>query len=207
MYKNETSICTYCAYHLPKTNYHLTAENPVAKLFWGRVPLHSGAAYYSFSKGGKVQNLIHQLKYKGRKEIGYAVGQLYGHDLKKSDLFATVTDVIPVPLHAKKLKKRGYNQSELFANGIADSMNVTFNPTALLRVTASETQTRKSRFSRWENVAYVFEIREAELLKGKHILLVDDVITTGATLEACAQKILEIPDTKVSIATIAFTQL
>jgi ComF family protein len=205
LYKNEHSICTFCAYHLPKTLYHKDNANPVAKIFWGRINIFSAAAYYKFGKGSKVQHLIHQLKYKGMKEIGVSIGRLYGFDLKKAELFNTIDVIVPVPLHPKKKKKRGYNQSEAFADGLAQSLKVRTDFKTLYRGVDSQTQTRKSRFVRWQNVETIFQLREASHLQGKHILLVDDVITTGATLEACAQKLLSIPGTKVSIAAIAFT--
>jgi ComF family protein len=205
LYKNEETICTWCVYHLPKTNFHLYNDNPIAKIFWGRINIHSAGAFYGFNKGGKVQHLIHQLKYKGRKEIGYTLGKLYGPDLKKAESFSTVNTVIPVPLHPKKIKKRGYNQSEAFASGLADSMAAEPDFSTLYRAKESESQTRKTRFNRWENVETIFRLSDAEKLSGKHILLVDDVVTTGATLEACAQTLGQIPDVKISIATIAYS--
>ncbi len=205
LFKTEESICVYCLYHLPKTDFHLYGDNPVVKLFWGRTNIHSASSLYSFSKGSKVQHLIHQLKYRGKKEIGTSLGKYYGKELKMSPMFSSANIVLPVPLHPKKLKKRGYNQSETFAQGLAESMNAENPNDVLIRTYASETQTKKSRFARWKNVEEIFTITSPEKLEGKHVLLVDDVVTTGATLEACANKILEIPDTKVSIATIAST--
>jgi ComF family protein len=204
LYKNENSICTFCSYHLPKTNFHADNANPVAKIFWGRINISSAAAYYNFGKGGKVQHLIHQLKYRGQKNIGTAIGKFYGYDLRKSDSFRTVEMIVPVPLHPHKQKKRGYNQSEFFASGLAQSMNIGTDFTTLYRAFESETQTKKSRFNRWKNVETIFRLKNDHQLDGKHILLVDDVITTGATLEACAQTLLQIPNVKVSIATIAY---
>ncbi len=204
LHKNEQSICTYCAYHLPKTNFHLDSNNPVAKIFWGRIPIYSAASYYGFNKGGKVQHLIHQLKYKGQKHVGITVGKLYGHELSYCDDFNTVNTVIPVPLHPKKQKKRGYNQSDCFAEGLAQSMNAEADLKVLYRAVESDSQTKKSRFSRWQNVESVFQLQNTETLAGKHVLLVDDVITTGATLEACAQTLLQVPDIKVSIVAIAY---
>jgi len=204
LYKNEQSICTYCMYYLPKTNYHLAFDNPVAKIFWGRVSIHSAASYYSFNKGGKVQKLIHQLKYNGQKHVGVTVGKLYGQELKCVDDFNTVDVVIPVPLHPKRLKKRGYNQSDSFAEGLAESMDSEVNFRSLVRKEESSSQTKKSRYSRWQNVESIFGVQYPEQIAGKHILLVDDVVTTGATLEACAQTLLKVPDLKLSIATIAY---
>jgi ComF family protein len=204
LYKYENSICAYCIYHLPKTNYHLQLDNPITKIFWGRVLIHSGAALYEFNKGGKVQYLIHQLKYKGYKEIGFTVGKLYGDELKQCANFNTVEIVIPVPLHAKKKKKRGYNQSDTFAQGLAKSLNAEAKLNVLFRVFESESQTKKSRYRRWQNVESIFQLRDTSNLAGKHILMVDDVITTGATLEACAQTLLQLPNVKISIATIAY---
>ncbi len=175
------------------------------KLFWGRTNIHSASALYLFNKGSKVQHLIHQLKYRGKKEIGVSLGNYYGRELKASPLFSSVAIVVPVPLHAKKLKKRGYNQSETFAQGLAESLEVENGMDMLVRTHSSQTQTKKSRFDRWKNVEEIFQVTTPEKLEGKHVLLVDDVVTTGSTLEACANKILEVKDTKVSVATIAST--
>jgi ComF family protein len=205
LYKYEKCLCTYCNYHLPKTNFHLDQDNSVSKLFWGKVNIFSAAAFYYYNKGTKVQHLIHQLKYKGHKEIGVYIGNIYGKELKKSVLFETVDVVIPVPLHPKKKMKRGFNQSEVFAAGLAEGMNILMDVKTLQRIYASETQTRKSRFARWENVKEIFSLKEPETLENKHILLVDDVITTGSTIEACAQILSAIPGIKISIAAIACT--
>ncbi|MEO6901998.1 MAG: phosphoribosyltransferase family protein [Bacteroidia bacterium] len=204
LFKNEENICTYCIYHLPKTNFHLQEDNMVSKFFWGRVAIHSAAAFLEFNKGGNVQKLIYALKYNGQKNMGITLGKLYGHELKEQATFNTIDTIVPVPLHAKKEKVRGYNQSLYFAMGLAQSMNVPINNNSLQRVLISDTQTKKSRFNRWKNVESVFEIKEPNGLKGQHILLVDDVVTTGATLEACAHTLLQIPFVKISIVTIAF---
>jgi len=204
LFRNEDNICTHCLYHLPRTGFHLNNENAVAKIFWGRVNIEAAAAFLAFSKGGKVQQLIHQLKYKGQKEVGVSLGNWYGHDLHKTHVFSTVDLIVPVPLHEKKLRKRGYNQSAYFAEGLSASMHVPTDGHCLLRSSSSETQTKKSRFLRWKNVEHVFHIKNEQLLRHKHILLVDDVVTTGATLEACAQALLKVEGVKVSIATIAF---
>jgi len=160
---------------------------------------------YLFNKGSKVQHLIHQLKYRGKKEIGVSLGRYYGRELKSSSLFSSVDMIIPVPLHLKKLRERGYNQSESFGEGLAYSMKVANESSILVRSRVSQTQTRRSRFERWKNVEEIFQVTTPEKIEGKHILLADDVVTTGSTLEACANKILEVPGTKVSVATIAST--
>lgn len=200
----EKCLCTSCRFHLPKTNFHLEEVNPIIKHFWGKVKVEAAAAYFLFTKGEKVQHLIHQLKYRKRKDIGVFLGELYGYDLKKSAVFSTVDVIIPVPLHPKKLRKRGYNQSECFAEGLSQSLKVPYDVKSLKRKKETQTQTRKHRFERFENVNNVFSVTKPELLKGKHILLVDDVITTGSTLVACAEALLDVPGTKVSIAAIAY---
>ena len=207
LHRNEDCICTFCHFRLPQTNYHLNANNPVAKLFWGRAPLRAAASYYSFSKGGKVQHLVHQLKYRGKKEIGITIGKFYGAELHKSELFSNIQAVMAVPLHAEKLKKRGFNQSEAFAQGLCASLEIKNESRNIVRIKHSETQTRRSRFERWKNVESVFSVKEKNKLEGKHILLVDDVVTTGATLEACAQALLKIEGVSVSIATIACAEI
>jgi ComF family protein len=197
-------LCTNCRFHLPKTNFHLEKENPVIKQFWGKVKIEAAASYFLFTKGEKVQHLIHLLKYGKRRDIGVFIGEIYGYDLKKSKSFADIQVIIPVPLHPQKLRKRGYNQSECFAEGLSQSMKVAYDSTTLLRTTETQTQTRKHRFERFENVDRVFSVSNPSQISGKHILLVDDVVTTGSTLVACAEALLEQPGTRVSIATIAY---
>ncbi len=201
--RNENVICTSCLFHLPKTNYHKYADNPVSKTFWGRIPIESAASLYYFTKLGAVQNMIHQFKYKGDKKIGVYLGKMYGLELKKSDLFSKIDVIIPVPLHPKKEKKRGFNQSLIFAQGLSDSMQKPIDSISLIRTYASETQTKKTRFKRWENVKEIFSLQNAEHLAGKNILLVDDVITTGATIEACGGLLLGIKGVKLYIVSIA----
>jgi ComF family protein len=204
LFSNEKVICSKCLYKLPKTNFHKDRDNPVSKVFWGRVNLESATAMYFYRKGGKVQHLIHQLKYKGYREIGVFLGELYGSQLVGSDSFKDIELIIPIPLHRKKLLKRGFNQSETFANGLAKTMHIDVDTTSVVRTVATSTQTRKSRYKRWENVNEIFELKNPEKLAGKHILVVDDVITTGATMEACVQVILQAPGVKVSVASIGF---
>ncbi|MGB4204559.1 MAG: phosphoribosyltransferase family protein [Bacteroidales bacterium] len=203
LFRNEEIICTYCRYHLPRTHYHKLKDNPLAQVFWGRVNLENVSAFYFFRKGGKVQHLMHQFKYRGKDEIGVYLGKLYGAELREEEAFSSIEMVIPVPLHIKKLRKRGYNQSEKFAEGLAASMNIELETSVLIRTFASETQTRKTRFNRWENVKEIFKVTDPQKITGKHILLVDDVITTGATIEASAQHLLETEGVRLSVASLA----
>jgi len=173
-------------------------------LFAGRVPIFRATAFYSFHKGGIVQHLIHQLKYKGKMEIGTYLGHLFGIALMESADFQSIDLILPVPLHPHKKQKRGYNQSEIICNGIVEGMKKQYDYNLLVRTVDTQTQTQKSRYNRWENVSQIFKVIQPEILTGKHILLVDDVVTTGATLEAAAQMLLEIPNTKVSIACLAY---
>jgi ComF family protein len=181
----------------------LEKDNPISQTFWGRTQINTAAAYYFFSKAGKVQHLVHQLKYKGKKEVGIYIGELYGKELMNTESFGKTDVIIPVPLHPKKEKKRGFNQSEVFAIGLSSSMKLPIDTTSLIRTFASETQTKKTRFKRWENVKEIFSLQDAEKLKNKHILLVDDVITTGATIEACANLLNTIEGVTINIASIA----
>jgi ComF family protein len=202
--RGEETICSICYFHLPKTYFHNDPDNPLNKVFWGRVNIEAVTAFLYFHKGGTVQKLLHQLKYKGRPEIGLRLGKWYGAELSQADIFRDVEKVIPVPLHPLKLRKRGYNQSQMFAEGLVCHLDAGLETRCLIRKVNSKTQTRKVRFDRWENVENIFGIKNPERIRDRHILLVDDVLTTGATLEACAQALLEAPGIKVSIATIAY---
>ncbi|MCD4732056.1 MAG: ComF family protein [Bacteroidales bacterium] len=190
--------------HLPKTNFHKTSENPVSKVFWGRVNLTTATSMYFYRKGGKVQNLIHQLKYKGHKEIGIFLGEIYGNQLMESPLYNGIDLIIPIPLHKSKLKKRGFNQAELFARGLARSMQKEMDLKSLVRQVATSTQTKKTRYRRWENVSEIFKLEIPDNITGKKILVVDDVITTGATMEAFIQTIQTVENVEVSAVSIAF---
>jgi ComF family protein len=201
--EQEQWICLHCLHHIPRTNFHLNTDNPVNRLFYGRAQIEFATSFFYFSKGSKYQTLLHDLKYKGMKELGAEIGKHFGIDLMQSTDFSSVDLICPVPLHPQKEKKRGYNQSWWIASGIAGQMQKEISDDNLKRITATETQTRKTRFERWQNVEGIFELSRPEAFSGKHILLVDDVVTTGSTLEACAQAILSKTDAKVSIATLA----
>lgn len=200
----EKFVCFDCWLDLPVTNFHFDAENKVARLFWGRVQIENATAYFAYNKGSNYQHLIHFIKYKGLKELGFVTGQRFGHALLKSHEFSSADIVVPVPLHPKKQKLRGYNQSEWIAKGMAESLRKPVSAGNLRRNLHTSTQTRKNRYERWENVENIFEVLNPEEFAGKHILLIDDVVTTGSTLESCAFQLLQVENTKVSIATLAF---
>jgi ComF family protein len=200
----ETFVCMDCWFDLPVTNFHNENENKVAQLFWGRVHVEYATAFFSYKKGSRYQQLIHAVKYRGMKELGFETGKRFGLELKEAAGFKTVDLVVPVPLHPRKQKIRGYNQSEWIARGIGNTMNLPVSTDNLFRNVHTSTQTRKSRFERWQNVEGIFDVKKPEIFEGKHILLVDDVVTTGSTLEACAIHLLKINGVSVSIATLAF---
>jgi ComF family protein len=202
--QGEEILCIRCRLSLPKTNYHLYRDNPVAKHFWGKTNITNATAFYFFHKGDRVQHLIHQLKYKGDKDVGLKVGSMLGNDLLKSEFYKDIDYLIPVPLHKSRRLSRGYNQSEVIAQGLKQSMNIEIETNLLIRSKSTETQTKKRRYNRYENMRSVFELNNADNFKGKHFLLVDDVITTGSTLAACAEALLQIQNSKVSIAALAF---
>ena len=204
--RNEHVMCTSCIYHLPRTDYWNEGGNPVEKLFWGRVKLEHACAFFFFTKGSRFRKLLHQLKYNGKKEIGIELGRRLGLELKKAPLYQTIDMVIPVPLHPKRQRKRGYNQSEQIAAGISVATGWLTDARSLIRTSYTETQTRKGKIERWENVSKVFAVKYPEHLKNKHVLLVDDVITTGATIEACATCLLEIEGCKVSVVALAYAK-
>ena len=204
--RHEKLICLKCLYDLPFTDYHQYADNRVAKQLWGRLPLNAAMAMLYFRTGAKVQNLIHNLKYNDRTDVGVLLGNMLGERLKTATLYQDIDLVIPVPLHRKKYKSRGYNQSTFIAGGIAAQMGIGISEDHLIRNNATESQTKKSRYNRYENMRDVFKVNSPEDIIGKHILLVDDVITTGATLEACANALLAIGAIKVSIAALAFAE-
>lgn len=202
----ERIFCTRCMISLPQTGFHRQTDNPVARQFWGKVHLQSAAACWYFQKGGNVQRLLHRLKYEHKPEIGVRAGELYGLQLIQSSDFRDVNMILPVPLHPRKLKIRGYNQAASFGEGLAHTMQVEMKQDILLRSRHTSTQTKKSRFARYLNVGTAFFVADPGKINQKHVLLVDDVITTGSTLEACAIKLQETSNVKVSVASIAYAE-
>ena len=200
--KGEDILCTYCIHQLPKTNYQITEENPVKNRFSGRLNVKYAAAYLKFRKTGIVQKLLHQLKYRHHPEVGIKLGQLMGFEQVKA-VASDINLIVPVPLHASRERQRGYNQSAKLAEGISMATGIAWANGISVRTARTKTQTRMNRAERWENVKSVFNVKDRNALEGKHILLVDDVMTTGATLEACGQHLLANGCATLSILCIA----
>ncbi|WP_426095216.1 ComF family protein [Flavobacterium sp. DSR2-3-3] len=203
---NENVICTVCRHDIPLTNHHLNSKNDAFKKFYGRIPvIHTSALFY-FHKKGIVQELIHNLKYKGHEEIGAILGEWYAEDLKNIDSLQSVDEIIPVPLHRKKLKERGYNQVTAFGKALSSGLNIDYNDSLLIRNVYSKTQSKKNLLGRTEGIETIFDVSFTGKDHNKHFLLIDDVITTGATLEACSRALLKIPGAKISIVCMAMAQ-
>lgn len=200
---NEKILCTACRHSLPETGYFKSTENPVSKLFWGRIPVMYATSLLFFEKGGKYQKLIHQLKYRGKKDVGKFLGNLLGSSLNNTN-FDKTDVIVSVPLHKAKLRRRGFNQSDIIAQGISEITGKPLVKNVLVRKVDTKSQTLHKRYARWENVDGIFECRKPQLIRNKHVLLIDDVVTTGATLEAAGSALLKIEGVTLSIATTAY---
>lgn len=203
LYDGEECICISCRISLPYTNDECDKWNKTYKVFSGRVKLQAASSLFYFKKKSRVQNILHQLKYKGHDELGVVLGVMHSEQLKKSEFFKGIDVVIPVPLHPLKLKSRGYNQAEYLAVGYSEGLGVPYYNDILLRVVNTSTQTKKSRYHRYENMKSVFECKNADKIKSKNVLLVDDVITTGSTIESCVSILLEAGCEKVCVVSTA----
>lgn len=196
----EEHICLNCKLNLPKTNFHVYNSETLARRFWGRITFESAWSFLYFEKGNAVQKILFHIKYKNASDLAEYMGHLYGLDLKDSmqaDL------IIPVPLHPKKLAIRGFNQSEAIANGLSKSLEIECRPDLIVRTVHTQTQTKKNREERWANVNEIFSCTDATALKDKSVIVLDDVVTTGATLESCAQTILNAGAKEVHLITLA----
>lgn len=203
---SEIVICTSCRHEIPLTHHHKIKNNEAFVKFYGKIPVEFAAALFYFHKKGIVQELIHKLKYKGHQEIGEAIGNWYAEELKFVEILSDVDYIIPVPLHPKKLKERGYNQVTTFGKALSENLYIPFIDSVLIRNIYSKTQTKKNILGRSEVVESIFGVHFDESHHNKHFLLVDDVITTGSTLEACGRELLKIPGAKLSIICMAMTQ-
>jgi ComF family protein len=203
----EQLLCVRCNRRLPLTNYHKHADNPVEKSFWGRIPVTHAMSYLYFNKNSIVQQLMHQFKYKGNQEIGTYFGRKMGTALQECERLEPPDFLVPLPLHYLRQRQRGYNQAEVICRGMSESLGIPVLDHAVLRESRTSTQTQKSRASRWENMEGRFTLKDPGIIENKHVILVDDVITTGATLEACGQELLKASGLMLSIATLAYTSV
>jgi len=197
----ESMLCIRCIAGLPETNFSVHAGNPIEKMLWGRIPLAGATATYYFSKESLIQHLVHQFKYKGNKDLGLQLGRLLGKYLVQSDRF-NAEALVPLPLFEVKEKRRGYNQATVLCDGIAEIMKIPVLKNAVSRPQHTDTQTKKGRLERWQNMEGKFVLQDEKAIANKRLLLVDDVITTGATLEACGTELLKGNNVKLSIATL-----
>ncbi|MBL7815323.1 MAG: ComF family protein [Saprospiraceae bacterium] len=204
---DEAHICLDCQALLPETDFHLSKINDFTARFEGRLPVEAAAALFFFTKKSKTQHLIHQIKYQDKREAAFDLGRYYGQKLLQQPHFQGIDYLIPVPMHIKKRIQRGFNQAEIFANGLSETLNVPVNTSVLTKIKATETQTKKTRLERLKNAEDVFHLTDKTLLRDKKILIVDDVMTSGATLEGCANSILaETPTTKIYFVTLAIAK-
>ncbi|NLL27174.1 MAG: ComF family protein [Bacteroidales bacterium] len=201
--RGEKTICLSCMLKIARTDYHTFSDNPVAKLFYGKINIKNATTMCFYDKGGLMQHLLHQLKYRNNFNVGLFLGKQLGKCLSEAELYKDIDVIIPIPLHKKKLKKRGYNQSKIIADGFVQAFPLPIYEDVLVRIEFTETQTKKNRWDRYQNVKDMFAINNPEKIEGKHVLLIDDVITTGATIEACAKHLLSVDGVQVSIASIA----
>ncbi len=204
--QNEISICTLCRHDLPTTCYTNIEKNLLEKKFYGRVQLEEATSLFFYHKKGKVQTLIHELKYKNQEEISTLFGGWLANEMLESNRFKTIDYVVPVPIHPNKRKKRGYNQVAKFGEMIAKNINAKFCEDKLIKVASTESQTKKNLIERWRSVDELFQLNDTTIFNNKHVLLVDDVITTGATIETCANEILKSKNVKLSVAVMAYAE-
>ncbi len=203
----ELVLCTNCRFALPETGHHRAGQQDLSNKFAGKIPVTAAYSYLHFTKGGTVQRLIHRIKYNGRKEAGRDVARWYGHQLAAENQLIVKADMlIGVPLHESRLRQRGYNQADWIAEGMADGLGILHRTDVLVRVKFAGSQTRRNRLERWQNVKTVFAVAKPDDVKDKHIIIVDDVMTTGATIEACAIELLKAGCREVSVLTLAATR-
>jgi ComF family protein len=199
------NICGRCSQNLPETHFFEAPNNPIEKIFYGRLPISAGAAAWYFHKNSALQALLFQLKYKSNKDVGLFIGKQMGALLAASERFASIDALVPVPLHPQALSKRGFNQAALICEGIGQVWHKPVLTGAIARTKHTSTQTKQTRAERWDNMEDAFTIKDPTSINGKHLLIIDDVITTGATIEACGKTLLTIKDVRVSVAAAAYT--
>ena len=203
----ERSLCSVCLFHLPRTDFHQKPlDNPMAQLFWGLAPIEKAAALFYYHPHSETAQLVYRLKYNNRPDIGEDMGRMMANELQATDFFSDIDVLLPVPLASKRLRQRGYNQSEQLAIGISDITHLPIVSKALRRKHFQQSQTTLNRWQRQENVTDTFQLKEEHLLQGKHVLLIDDICTTGATLIACANVLKTIEGIRISVLTLGFTK-
>lgn len=198
-------LCLKCLSFLPATNFHMHPNNPIEKIFWGRIPVTYATSQFYYTRESIIQQLMHQFKYSGNKDLGLFLGKLMGDALSSSNRFSYLDALIPLPLFPSKERKRGFNQATILSEGISAVLNVPVLKNVICRNSFTETQTKKGRIERWQNMEGRFELTATAQLEGKHVLLIDDVVTTGASLEACGTELLKVKDLRLSIATLCFS--
>ena len=201
---SEQGVCLQCLHALPKTNNFMEPDNLAETLLAGRFPFERAATFCVYSRGGVLQPLIHQLKYNNKKEIGVLLGKLFGKDLIGSEFILPIDLIVPVPLHPQKQKERGFNQAETIAYGLSEVTSIPVSSGNLVRAIFNPTQTQRTKTQRWENVKGIFEVRNPESMMGQHVLLVDDVLTTGSTIEAASVCLQQKAKVKISVVTLAY---
>lgn len=200
---DEKVLCQSCNLHLPRTDLHLQKDNEVEKLLWGKIDIERATSYFYYTKGSGYRQVLHQLKYEGRKDIAQAMGFMVGQELANDGFFQSIDLIIPIPLHRRKQRSRGYNQSQEIGKGISRATGIRMETTCVVRLRNTTSQTNKSTYERWENVSGIFVLRHPERLENQHILLLDDVMTTGATITACADALKSVPGIRISVLTLA----
>lgn len=201
--RGEEAICLNCLARLPRTRMHDLRNNRLEQLFAGRVDIEMATAFLHMPRSGLVHHLVHELKYRGNQQVGVVLGKLFGEELLRSSSMNRFDGMVSVPLHERKRILRGYNQCDAIAGGLKEAMDIPYWPDRLVRRRFSESQTRKSRMERWNNMDSIFDVQHPGELDGQHLLLIDDVITTGSTIEACCQALLRVPGLRVSVAALA----
>lgn len=204
--RGEEHLCTVCRNHLPLTEYNFNEENAIDRIFYGRIVVKKASSFLFFTENGIIQRLIHHLKYKNQEQIGLFLGKWYGQILQNDPALGKIDVVIPVPLHIKKLKKRGYNQVDLFAKELAAHLNAEYLSDVLIKTANTKTQTKKGRIGRWQSNKALYTLSQPEKLKNKTILLVDDVITSGATMEICAAALHQAEEISIYLTSMAVVQ-
>lgn len=203
LHESEEVMCLKCNMEMPRTNYHLQEYNLVERAFWGKFPLGRATSYFFYHKGDAYTHILHQLKYGGRKDIGEAMGRMMATELMEAGFFEGIDVLLPIPLHPSKQRRRGYNQSECIARGVSAVTGIPVDVVSVARIKDTESQTHKSMFQRWDNVAGIFVLRDASAFRNRHVLIIDDVLTTGATTTACADALEGVEGLCVSILTLA----